>query len=227
MLKSKPPKEKLCKICDTWFQPQSGLSPKVCSIPCAIKKAENDRIEKKKKANRKALKEYKDKNKTYNQLIKDAWTPCSKWVRLVRDINEPCISCGRYDHEIPDTFRGGKWDAGHYLGKAAHPELRFHPDNIHKQCKSCNGGAGQYAKKNHTVTQAYRINLIEKVGIDMVDWLEGPHEAQNWTHEDLRDIPQYYKAKLKALAMQTKTGQPYYRASFIYSLILISPVAVL
>lgn len=168
----------------------------VCSnIQCAITEGQKSQ----KKANRKELREYKEKNKTYNQRIKDAWAPCSKFIRLVRDLNEPCISCGRYDHEIKEYLHGGKFDAGHYLGKAAHPALRFHPDNIHKQCKSCNGGAGQYAKKNHTVTQAYRINLIAKIGIDRVNYLEGHHVAQNWTHDDLIDIKEYYKARYKLL----------------------------
>jgi len=173
----KQPKPKKCKVCRETFQPASGLSPKVCGYKCAMELVKVD----KKKANRKELRAYKEKNKTYNQRIKDAWKPCSEWVRLVRDVNEPCISCGRYDHEIKEHLRGGKWDAGHYLGKAAHPELRFHPDNISKQCKSCNGGAGQYAKKNHTVTQAYRINLIAK-------------------HDDLIDIKSWYREKVKALA---------------------------
>jgi len=65
MIKSKPPKEKLCKVCDTWFQPSNGMQAKVCSIPCAIKKAENDRVEKKKKANRKALKEFNNNDRSY------------------------------------------------------------------------------------------------------------------------------------------------------------------
>jgi hypothetical protein len=188
MIKTKPVKP--CKDCKEDFKRFDTMQTR-CT-PCLIKHGRGLQ----KKTARKELKEYKEKNKSYNQRIKDAWTPCSKWVRLVRDVNEPCISCGRYDHEIKEHLRGGKFDAGHYLGKAAHPELRFHPDNIHKQCKSCNGGAGQYAKKNHTVTQAYRINLIAKIGIDMVNYLEGHHVAQNWTHDDLIDIKSWYRGLL-------------------------------
>jgi len=195
----KPARKKACKVCQEKFTPPNTLA-RTCSIKCAIidgESAKKESIKTEKKENRKALREYKANNKTYNQLIKEAWAPCSKFIRLVRDINEPCISCGRYDHEITEPLTGGKFDAGHYLGKAAHPELRFHPDNIHKQCKTCNGGAGKYAKKNHTVTQSYRVNLIEKIGVDRVNYLEGHHQAQNWTHDDLKDIAKHYKESSK------------------------------
>ena len=47
------------------------------------------------------------------------------------------------------------------------------------------------------------INLIEKIGIDNVDWLEGPHEPKKYTCEDLKEIEILYKSKLKDLQSKT------------------------
>ena len=72
------------------------------------------------------------------------------------------------------------------------PELRFEELNCHKQCAPCNnhlsGNVGEY-----------RINLINKIGLEQVEWLEGPHELQKLTCEDLKAIELKYKKKLKAL----------------------------
>ena len=45
----------------------------------------------------------------------------------------------------------------------------------------------------------YRKNLIDKIGLDKVEWLEGPHEQTNYTADDLWKIRDEYKAKLKEL----------------------------
>ena len=93
---------------------------------------------------------------------KEAIMTVSDWTKKVqvkfnayireRDKGLPCISCSRMDHEITELGRpGGNWDAGHYRSRGASPELRFEPLNCHRQCKSCNGGAGQYTRKDHTV----------------------------------------------------------------------------
>ena len=43
------------------------------------------------------------------------------YIKL-RDKGKPCISCGKYEHEIKN-FRG--WHAGHYLSIGARKDLRF------------------------------------------------------------------------------------------------------
>jgi len=85
------------------------------------------------------------------------------------------------------------------LTVGAYPELRFEKLNSHKQCKSCNGGSGKYTKKNHTVANQYRINLINKIGIEKVEWLEGPHQAKHWSIEDIKEIKKMYANKAKEL----------------------------
>jgi len=105
------------------------------------------------------------------------------YIRL-RDKDEPCISCGRH-HQ-------GQYHAGHYKTKGAHPELEFNELNIAKQCAPCN---------NHLSGNIvnYRIRLIDKIGLDKVEWLEGAHEPKKYTVDELWAIRDEYKEKLKEL----------------------------
>ncbi|MCP4493118.1 MAG: NinG family protein [Gammaproteobacteria bacterium] len=119
-----------------------------------------------------------------------------------RDSGKPCISCYRSIMEIEknDGWKvGGSWDCGHFLTIGSHPELRFNEMNAHRQCKSCNGGSGNFSKKNHTVQKEYKIKLVERIGLKEVAWLEGPHEAKKYTVQDLKEIELYFKKKLKLL----------------------------
>ena len=113
-----------------------------------------------------------------------------------RDKSDPCISCGEY---VTVDMPFGRYDCGHYKTVGGFPELRFEELNAHKQCKSCNGGSGNFSKKDTTVSKEYRINLIKKIGLDKVEWLEGPHEPKKYSCDDLLKIEKYYKQKLKDL----------------------------
>jgi hypothetical protein len=113
--------------------------------------------------------------------MKEAQQAFNAWVRA-RDAKEPCISCGRH-HQ-------GQYHAGHYRTTKACPELRFEPDNCWKQCSPCNthlsGNILEYRKK-----------LIAKLGLERVEWLEGPHEPKRYRIEDLKEIRDTYRLKLK------------------------------
>lgn len=90
-------------------------------------------------------------------------------------------------------------DAGHFISVGANYTLRFEPKNIWLQCKSCNGGSGKYARKAATVAKAYRINLIHQEGIELVNWLEGPHEPAKWSIDDLRAMRDKFRAMRREL----------------------------
>jgi len=49
----------------------------------------------------------------------------------------------------------------------------------------------------------YRIRLIEKIGQDQVDWLEGPHEPKRYTRDDLQSL----KAKYRKMARELIKNQ--------------------
>lgn len=194
-MKSNKHKKYKCKVkakgCHGEFVKFNSFK-KTCDNPlCAIKLAVKDREkreEKKAKEERKYTRERKEQIKTRPQLISDAQTQFNRAIRIA-DRDEPCISCGKFDWEIEEKFKGGKWDAGHYLTRGGFPELRFHEDNCHKQCKSCNNPGPNKAVK---VQLQYRINLIKKIGIKRVEALEAHHDRPQWTHDHIREIKSYY-----------------------------------
>jgi hypothetical protein len=125
----------------------------------------------------------RDSIKTRQEWAREAQVAFNRWVRL-RDINQPCISCGRHHR--------GQYHAGHYRSTAAAPELRFEPLNVHKQCAPCNN------HKSGNIVE-YRIRLIEKIGLAQVEWLEGKHEPKHYTVEELKDIKREYSRLAREL----------------------------
>ena len=43
----------------------------------------------------------------------------------------------------------------------------------------------------------YRINLVKKIGLENVEWLEGKHEPKKYTCEELKAIELKYKSLVK------------------------------
>ena len=121
--------------------------------------------------------------KPLSYWMKRAQAAFNAWVRA-RDAGKPCISCGR--------FHQGQNHAGHYRPAGSNPELRFEPDNCHLQCAPCNSHLSGNLSK-------YRPALIAKIGLERVEFLEGPHEPKRYRKEDYQAIEAEYKAKLKEL----------------------------
>ena len=188
-----------CKICKTKFEARFFLQ-KTCVNPACL--AEWQKIDRESKADKK----HKQKKKELKDNDKKIRGPAAQksfnaFIRA-RDKGLDCISCKRTNEQVGDTDGwkvGGAWDCGHYLTRGAFPELKFEELNAHKQCKSCNGGSDKYAKKTQLVKDGYRKNLIEKIGIDNVNWLEGPHEPKKYTCAELKEIELLYKQKKKDL----------------------------
>jgi len=197
-------KQKTCRECKIKFTPTRAIQPVCSNYECmcayANKAAEKSAIARKKKE----IRQHKEKleaGKTVRERIKETQRFFNLYIRT-RDYNKPCISCGR--EHIPEQI-GGAWDCGHFLGVGARPDLRFDEKNAHKQCKSCNGGAGKYAKKNYTVSQSYRINLIERIGLAEVERLEGKPIEKRYRAEELDQLKIKYKELTKALKAQHDT----------------------
>jgi hypothetical protein len=165
----------------------NSLQPPVCdNIECKVAWSVKQ-IEKKEAKKRAKLRLEKkigrELLRTRGEWLKLAQVEFNKYIRS-RDEGQPCISCGRAELK--------KINAGHYLSVGSRPELRFHPFNCHLQCEHCNTYlSGNQAK--------YRIKLVEKIGADNVEWLEGPHEMPKWTIEDIKEIKRHYRAELKRL----------------------------
>ena len=177
-------KEYKCKVCGKAFIKTFSSTQKVCSPECAIKLARDNAQKAQERAEKKKQRERKAKLKSRSEWLKEAQSVFNKFIRL-RDKNAPCISCGRY-HQ-------GQYHAGHYRSVGACPELRFCELNVHKQCAPCND------HKSGNIIE-YRINLINKIGVDKVVWLELQDlETKKYNIEDCKAIIKYYKAKIKEL----------------------------
>ena len=174
----KPIKQKKCKICGTMFTPFQ-TTQQVCSIPCAVTHGKAAQAKKTRQETRQA----REALKTRQDWIREAQKWFNKYCRM-RDKDEPCISCGRH-HQ-------GQYHAGHFRTTAAAPQLRFHEDNVHKQCSVCN---------NHLSGNLleYRKRLIQKIGAERVDQLQNDSSIKRWTIEELQEIKKVYKNKCKEL----------------------------
>lgn len=179
-------KPKKCRCgCGMMFTPRNSMQ--IAATPeCAIAIAKTKKareVKQQAKVARKAVSEAKNAIKTLSEWRKEAQAVVNRYVRL-RDEDLPCISCGR--------FHQGQYHAGHYLSRGAHPELALDERNIHKQCQPCN----THLSGNQI---NYRKGLIDRCGIDIVEWLEGPHEPKKYTIADMQEIIAEYKAKIKAI----------------------------
>ena len=172
------PRVKKCITCKQEI-PEPRPFQKACSPKCAI---EHTRTQEKKKR-KQETRQMREAAKTKSELLKEAQRAFNAYIR-VRDKGRDCISCGR--------SHNGQYHAGHYISVGAATELRFCEDNCHLQCAPCN---------NHLSGNPieYRKRLIGKIGLERVEWLEGPHDQPNWTHDEIRAIKQTYKDKTKAL----------------------------
>ena len=45
----------------------------------------------------------------------------------------------------------------------------------------------------------YRIRLVQRIGADRVAWIEGPHQPQKLTVEEIKTIKAEYRAKTREL----------------------------
>ena len=192
--KQKKIKKKKCKVpeCRAEFMP-SKPTQSVCGPVCAGRWAEILRERNCAKERAKARSERRkdiDKAKGGKELKIDAEKACNTFIRY-RDRNDPCISCGKYSVS-------GYYDAGHFRAKSVEPALRYHPDNIHKQCVQCN-------KYSHGNLIEYETRLVEKIGAEKVAWLKGPHPAAHFLDDELRQIIKGYKEALKNLKNEEKT----------------------
>ena len=184
----KPKRKRKCKHCGDMFEPFNSMQATCTKIECCVTYGKKLHKKQYKAETKELKKKQKDNDRSY--WLDKAQKSCNAYIRE-RDKNQPCISCGTTNPDI-------QYCAGHYKTRGAHPELRFHPLNIHKQCNhSCN------LKLSGNI-QGYRTRLIEKIGLSAVEWLEGAHKAQKFTINDLKEIDLYYRDLRKSL--QTQPG---------------------
>ena len=131
------------------------------SMDCAIEYANKKSKASQEKAEKAKHREDKQKIKSKTTWFDQLQVLVNQYIVQVRDKDEPCCTCG--------TRANVKYDAGHYLTRGAHKELRFELTNIHKQCSvKCNQhGSGMRLEHQDFIRVKY--------GQEHLDWLEGPH----------------------------------------------------
>lgn len=218
----KPPRPKKCKAhsCGLKFQPERQMQ-ETCCIKCAIeltnlkraKKAAKDAAEifpltlqplldkkiveaskqellAKREASKKKAEFYA---KDRSHQLKLTQPVFNAWIRF-RDSGKPCVSCDKPDSGTHQRH------ASHFRSVGACAELRFNSLNVHTSCSVCNNHlSGNIA--------GYRPRLIDKIGIELVEWLEGPHEPNKYTCDQLREIRAYY-AKLTRHGIKSDEDRP-------------------
>ncbi len=183
-------KQRKCKVCkgpatmgnavNAWCSEEHGRQlARDLQARAATRKA---------RAEAKQRKDDRERVKTRAEVQAECQAAFNAWIRA-RDFHLPCISCGR-----PNDGHHQR-HAGHYRSVGSTPALRFHPDNCHGQCATCNN----YLSGNLT---AYRINLVQRIGLERVEWLEGPHEAAKCPKEELKVM----RANFRQLAKEALRG---------------------
>jgi len=184
--------KKLCTGCKKRFPADDLINlpgGNFHTIQCAIDYTNKKKLvaAKKKKAvykkeTTRLKREYRDNDRSF--LTEKAQKACNAYIRE-RDHIKPCVSCG--------TTKDIQYCAGHFKTRGAHSELRFNEYNIFKQCnQNCN------LKLSGNIVN-YRPELIKRIGIKHVEFLEASHTPYKYSLDELREIELYYKDKLKEL----------------------------
>ena len=167
-------------------------------IDCALKLAKRTRIKTEKaaaKEDRKATLEAKERLKTKRDYMKEAQSAFNAYIRE-RDKGQRCICC---DRPLGFGDVGGQYDCGHYRSVGSAPHLRFDERNAHAQRKQCNRwGAGRAVD--------YRLGLIRRLGLEAVEAVESDQEIRKWTSEELIEIRNRYRLKLKEIKKFDESG---------------------
>lgn len=185
-------KPKRCKVCRADFFPARPMQL-VCSPACSHAYAEkiaNGKAMDRRRQEAKADRAKAEAMKTLPQLKREAQIAFNAWIRA-RDqkADHACICCGQ---PLRWGEFGGAVDAGHYRSTGSADHLRFDERNCHAQAAQCNRhGAGRAVD--------YRLGLIQRIGLAEVEALEADQTPSKWTRDELRQVRDGYRAKLKAM----------------------------
>lgn len=168
---------KSCKKCGEIFTPYR-TTDKHCYICTKTEQALKNLA----KIKKDKVKKQKEDLLTVSDYLKLAQQVFNKWIRL-RDEGQGCISCGNH--------LGSKYDAGHFWSAGGHSAVRFHPDNVHAQCVSCN-------QHKHGNLLPYQQGLFKKIGGYKYTALEViAHDTKKWDKDELKELIATYKKKIK------------------------------
>lgn len=180
-MKVKPRK---CKNCGNVFTPQYSTVQSCCSPKCALEYSKTVKEKKEAKEWSVEKKERKEALMSHSDWLRLLQVTFNTFIRT-RDADENCISCQK-------PLKGKKFDAGHFRSVGSNPQLRFNEDNVFGQCVHCN-------RDKHGNLLEYRKNLVIKLGVEKVEWLENFNESNKLSIPEIKEKIQEYKNKIKQL----------------------------
>ena len=179
-----------CSLCRKKVEAESaviGSLKAFCSMEHLIEFSRSAAGKKiKQSAEKKVIKETKERLKTRSDRMRDAQTAFNRYIRA-RDRVKPCICCGRSQGDIK---HGGAVDAGHYRSRGSAPGLKFNLFNCHSQLAYCN----RYLSGN---VVGYRAGLIERIGLDRVERLEQDNSPRRFDAEYLDRVKRIFTKRAK------------------------------
>lgn len=171
------------KDCTDPYQ-EKGFCNKECKIEHGTQKALKA-LEKKKaadtrEAKQKAAQERRERREAKkNVMTRSEWLGrlqdlVNQYVVRIRDVNEPCCTCGTTNPNI-------KYDAGHCFTRGGRSELRYELTNIHKQCSnSCNvQNSGRQAEHKVFIARRYGEDHLAKLE-DRTQWESLKDRFPDW-----------------------------------------------
>lgn len=183
----------LCPHCRKRLAPgerihEACIEPYAQACEDKAKRKEAKRAKEAAKVERESIRQRKQALKRIPDLISAAQESFNAFIRA-RDKDKGCFVCGK---PFPPNRPGGSFDAGHVRSRGAAGHLRFNESNCHGECKECNAPHGA---KPHQI----KAGAIERIGLEAYEALENDNTPHKWTREELIEIAQKYKAKLKEL----------------------------
>jgi hypothetical protein len=153
-----------CSLCRKKVEAESaviGSLKAFCSMEHLIEFSRSAAGKKiKQSAEKKVIKETKERLKTRSDRVRDAQAAFNRYIRA-RDRGKPCICCGRSQGDIK---HGGAVDAGHYRSRGSAPGLKFNLLNCHSQLAYCNRYlSGKCGRIPGRADRAYRTGTSREI----------------------------------------------------------------
>lgn len=167
-----------CKICKSHFVP-AYRGKVVCSNQdCWNAWILSQKLNQWKKVKPKK----KEELKTVRDWMNEAQAMFNKYIRL-RDKGRPCVSCLK---PYQDNFQ-----AGHFYSSGGHKVITFNELNVFSQCVQCNmhlsGNLNEYRKNITKRITPYQLEVLDSLA----------HETKKYTVDELRNLIELYKEKIK------------------------------
>ena len=119
---------------------------------------------------------------------------CLKALQLLRRLESAddhgycsCASCGEYNHYK-------QMDGGHFIAKGCSSFWALEEENVHPQCKGCNG----FGMKNGVAAYQYQKFMVRKYGQEFVDnMIETRRDVKKRFVADYADMLKDLNARIK------------------------------